>query len=70
MNCHSQCVKCNRYLSGNVVEYRKGLIEKIGADRVLQLENDNSQLKFTIEYLKRVKKLFNYRKRLYERKFR
>jgi len=70
LNCHSQCVKCNRYLSGNVVEYRKGLVNRVGSDRVCQLENDNSQLKFTIEYLKRVKKIFNYRKRLYERKFR
>ena len=70
LNCHSQCVKCNRYLSGNVVEYRKGLISRIGAERVEQLEIDNNPRKFTIEYLKRVKKLFNYRKRLYERKFR
>tara|TARA_R110000751_G_scaffold28858_1_gene74925 strand:- start:1350 stop:1925 length:576 start_codon:yes stop_codon:yes gene_type:complete len=70
LNCWGQCVKCNRYLSGNVVEYRKGLIEKIGADRALQLENDNSQLKFTIDYLKRVKKIFNCRRRLYESKFR
>jgi len=70
LNCHSQCVKCNRYLSGNVVEYRKGLIEKVGPERVERLEMDNNPRKFTIEYLKRVKKIFNYRKRLYERKFR
>lgn len=70
LNCHSQCVKCNRYLSGNVVEYRKGLITKIGVERVEQIEMDNNPRKLTIEYLKRVKKIFNYRKRLYERKFR
>jgi len=69
-NCHSQCVKCNRYLSGNVVEYRKGLIARIGAERVEQIEMGNNPRKFTIDYLKRVKKIFNYRKRLYERKFR
>jgi len=69
-NCHSQCVKCNRYLSGNVVEYRKGLIARIGAKRVEQIEMGNNPRKFTIDYLKRVKKIFNYRKRLYERKFR
>lgn len=70
LNCHSQCVKCNRYLSGNVVEYRKGLIARIGGERVEQIEMGNNPRKFTIEYLKRVKKIFNYRKRLYERKFR
>jgi len=70
LNCHSQCVKCNRYLSGNVVEYRKGLIARIGAERVEQIEVGNNPRKFTIDYLKRVKKIFNYRKRLYERKFR
>lgn len=70
LNCHSQCVKCNRYLSGNVVEYRKGLIARIGAERVEKLEMDNNPRKLTIDYLKRVKKIFNYRKRLYERKFR
>jgi len=70
LNCHSQCVKCNRYLSGNVVEYRKGLIARIGAERVEKIEMGNNPRKFTIDYLKRVKKIFNYRKRLYERKFR
>jgi hypothetical protein len=70
LNCHSQCVKCNRYLSGNVVEYRKGLIARIGAERVEKLEMDNNPRKLTIDYLKRVKKIFNYRKRIYERKFR
>lgn len=70
INCWAQCVKCNRYLSGNVVEYRKGLVQRVGLERVCKLENDNSQLKFTIDYLKRVKKIFNYRRKLYEGKFR
>lgn len=70
LNAWGQCKKCNRYLSGNVVEYRKRLVGRIGAERVEQLEIDNNSRKFTIEYLKRVKKIFNYRKRLYERKFR
>jgi len=70
LNCHSQCVRCNRYLSGNVVEYRKGLVGRIGEERVGQLEVDNNPRKFTVEHLKRVKKIFNKRKRLYERKFR
>lgn len=70
LNCHSQCVKCNRYLSGNVVEYRKRLIDVLGENRLIQLENDSSIVRFTIPYLKRIKSIFSRKKRLYERKFR
>lgn len=70
LNVWSQCVRCNRHLSGNVVEYRKGLVERIGVQRVEELEHDNAPRKFTIDYLKRVKKIFNYRRKLYEGKFR
>lgn len=38
-NCHLGCVKCNLFLHGNLVNYRKGLIKKIGEERVLALEN-------------------------------
>lgn len=69
-NIHAQCVKCNRYNSGNAVDYRISLIKKIGLDRVEKLENDNSPRKFTIEYLKRVKKIFNKKYRVYAKRFR
>ena len=57
-NVHKQCVKCNRYLSGNVSNFRIGLVRKIGADRVLQLESMNQGLEMTIDYLKRIKSIF------------
>jgi len=57
-NAHKQCVKCNRYLSGNVVEYRKELVKKIGKDKLDQLEQDDEYRKFDIEYLKRIKRIF------------
>jgi hypothetical protein len=57
-NAHKQCVKCNRYLSGNVVEYRKGLVNKIGIDKVEQLEAEDEYRKFDINYLKRIKTIF------------
>lgn len=69
-NCHAQCVKCNRNLSGNVVEYRIRLIQKIGLERVEQLEQDNRPKRFSIDYLVRLKKVFNKRARLYEKLFR
>jgi hypothetical protein len=37
-NVHGQCRKCNMFLSGNLIEYRKGLIEKIGCDGVEELD--------------------------------
>lgn len=37
-NCSSQCRSCNRFQEGNIQDYRKGLIEKIGESQVLLLE--------------------------------
>ena len=39
MNVNLQCTRCNRYLSGNLIEYRKGLVKKYGKDKVELLEN-------------------------------
>ena len=69
-NCHSQLAYCNRYLSGNAVGYRAGLIERIGLERVERLERDNSPRRFDAEYLDRVKRIFTKRAKFYERKFR
>lgn len=54
-NAHKQCVRCNRDLSGNIVEYRKRLIEKIGIERLEAVENNNEIRKFTKEELKEIK---------------
>lgn len=37
-NIHLSCKKCNLWLSGNLLEYRKFLIRKIGIERVEHLE--------------------------------
>ena len=67
LNIHKQCVKCNRFKSGNAVDYRLGLIKRIGLDSVEKIETNNKPKKFTIEYLKRLKKIFNKRARFYLR---
>jgi hypothetical protein len=67
-NIHAQCVKCNRFGSGNAVDYRIELIKRIGFDRVERLEQDNEYRKFTIDYLKRAKRIFNKRARFYEKR--
>lgn len=66
-NVHAACTRCNRQLSGNAVEFRIRLIERIGLVRVERLESDNTPRKFTIEYLQRVKAIFTRRARHYEK---
>lgn len=55
LNVHRQCVKCNRNLSGNAVEYRIRLVQRIGADRVAWLEGPHQACKHTIDDLKAIK---------------
>lgn len=45
-NVHKQCSYCNLQLAGNLIEYRKGLIKRIGIKRVEELEDmaDSSRL--------------------------
>lgn len=51
-NIHVQCnYRCNSMLSGNLQNYRPALIAKIGIDRVEALENNNVEMKYTIEEL-------------------
>lgn len=69
-NCHGQSKHDNRYLSGNVVDYRIRLIERIGLERVEKLEADNEPRKFDVIYLKRIKSIFTRKARLYQKRFR
>lgn len=54
-NCHAQTKHDNLYLSGNAVEYRKGLIERIGLERVEALEAMTAVHKWTREELIAIK---------------
>jgi hypothetical protein len=37
-NVHGQCLSCNYYMSGNLINYRINLTDKIGLDRLEALE--------------------------------
>ena len=54
LNVHLQCVRCNRELSGNVVEYRRRLLVKIGAKALDWLEGPHEAKHYTIEDLKQI----------------
>ncbi len=53
-NCHAQSKQDNRFLSGNAVDYRVGLIARIGLAQVESLEADQSVRKYTVEDLKAI----------------
>ncbi|WPN95840.1 recombination protein NinG [Pseudomonas sp. MUP55] len=55
LNIHRQCVKCNRNLSGNAVEYRIRLVSRIGAEKVAWLEGLHLACKYTEEEIKAIK---------------
>lgn len=50
-NVHAQCVHCNQHKSGNAVDYRIGLVARIGVSRVDALESLNYVHKWTREEL-------------------
>jgi hypothetical protein len=54
-NCHKQCVPCNQHRSGNAVEYRIGLIARIGAERVAFLEQEHAPAKHSVDEILAIK---------------
>ncbi|WP_036023311.1 recombination protein NinG [Paraburkholderia dilworthii] len=67
-NIRLQCKRCNRDLGGSVVNYRMGLVERIGIDRVEEIESMQWTAKWSIEYLQRLKKVMNKKARRLERR--
>lgn len=67
-NVHASCAQCNSMKSGNAVEYRIRLVRKIGESRVNALECNQDIADFSIDYLKRVKQIFNKRARSYQKR--
>lgn len=57
-NAHGQRKQCNRWGAGRAVDYRLGLIERIGLERVEALESDNQQKKFKADDLRAIKNLY------------
>lgn len=62
-NCHAQSKHDNQFLSGNAVEYRIRLIERIGLERVEALESDNEPRKFTIDELLEIRNTYRAKAR-------
>lgn len=45
VNTNGQCTRCNCFLHGHLIEYRKGLIKRYGEQKVLMLENHANKVK-------------------------
>lgn len=63
-NIHKQCQPCNTHLSGNQINYRKGLIERYGIELVEWLEGPHEPKKYTIEDLRAIRD--EYRRKVRE----
>ncbi|CAB4164164.1 Bacteriophage lambda NinG [uncultured Caudovirales phage] len=55
-NVWSACQKCNLHLSGNLIEYRRNLVKKIGQEKLDWLEGPHEPKKYTIEELQGIVK--------------
>jgi hypothetical protein len=64
LQCHR---RCNKELSGNILEYRLGLIERYGEERVDWLERHHDPKHYTIENLQTIERWYKRKlKRLLE----
>ena len=68
-NVHKQCQPCNTHLSGNLINYRINLIQKIDVEAVVQLETDFEPKKYTIDDLKEIIKIYRNKVKMLKSEF-
>jgi len=66
-NAHAQNKQCNRWGAGRAVDYRLGLIARIGLDAVEALEADQAPRHYSIDDLKQIKAEYARKRRELER---
>ncbi len=54
-NIHAQCAPCNNHKSGNIIDYRLGLIARYGVEYVDALEGPHEARHYTIDEIKEIK---------------
>jgi len=55
LNVMKQCAPCNNHLSGNIVNYRINLIDRIGLDKVEWLEGYHEPKRYTVDELWKIR---------------
>ena len=63
-NAHGQCKHCNLHLASNTVNYRAGLIKRIGLQSVELIESDQTLRKYSKEGLIEMAKHYNAETRI------
>ena len=58
LNVHRQCAPCNNHKSGDIVNYRWNLVQRVGQDKVDWLEGPHKAKKYTREQLKEIKRVY------------
>lgn len=66
-NAHGQRKQCNRWGAGRAVDYRLGLIERIGLARVEAIEVDQTPRKYTADELKAIRDKYRAKARKLKR---
>lgn len=61
LNVHIQCVHCNIHKSGNAIDYRVGLIKKIGVEKTEWLEGPHTPQKYSLEDLREIEAKYKSR---------
>jgi hypothetical protein len=67
-NIHKSCSICNNWKSGNLADYTPALEQKIGPVKLEWLKSQTQPVTYSIEYLERLKRIFNKRANLLERR--
>ena len=67
LNIYKQCAPCNNHLSGNLIEYRRRLLAKIGIEKLEWLEGPHPPKKYTIEEIQAIKKEYQQKIKELER---
>lgn len=67
-NVHAQTKRCNRYGAGRAVDYRIGLIRRIGLAAVEALEADQAPRKYTVDELAAIRTAYREKLRALRRK--
>jgi hypothetical protein len=58
-NVHAQCVTCNQFKHGNLLNYREGLLKRIGEAKLDDLsQRANETRKYTNDELKEIIKTY------------
>lgn len=68
LNCYKQCAPCNNHLSGNIIEMRKGIKERVGPIELAWIEGPHDAKNYTIEQLKDIKDFYRAQANLLQKR--